>query len=98
VARIDPRNAPTLTDEGKLEWLADVTQTEVIIVNSLMQEAEEFFDEDLMAFCKRYLKLGTARGGGRAELTARVAMHDESRRDSVDTRAPPTDAALPKGP
>lgn len=98
MARLDPRNAPTLTDDGKLEWLADVSQTEVIIVNSLMQEAEEFWDEDLMMFCKRYLKLGTARGGKRANLTADVAMHDEAKRDAVDTRAPATDSHLPKGP
>ena len=98
MARIDPRNAQGIVDDNKLEWLGNLTQQEIVILNSLMQEAEEFADEDLMRFCQRHIRLRTAKGGERAELYAKVAIQDEARRDAAETRTPPHDGQVPKGP
>jgi hypothetical protein len=98
MAKIDPRNHLGLVDDKKLEWLGDLTSQEIILLNSLMQEADEFADEDLMKFCQRHIRLRSAKGGKRAELMAKVAIHDEAKRDVVETRTGNPGGDVPKGP
>jgi hypothetical protein len=98
MAKVDPRNHLGLVDNTKLEWLGKLRRDEIILLNSLMQEAEEFADEDLMKFCQRHIRLGTAEKGERAELMAKVAIHDEAKRDVVETRTGAPGGEVPRGP
>lgn len=98
MARPDPRNHVSVVDDSKVEWLGHLNRQEVIILNSLMQEADEFADEDLMKFARRYIKLSSSQGGARVELMAKVAIHDENRRDAVESRTGNSSPEVPKGP
>lgn len=87
MARIDTRNARILADEELLEWLGELQHEERSILNSLMQEAEEFADDDLSDFCKRHIRLSGGVGGKRAKLMAAVAVRDEALRDAAEMRS-----------
>lgn len=74
----DPRNHRSLLIPGyERESLVDLNQEDVAILNPLMLEAEEFFDEALDQFCWRYIALRTGKGAARANLVAGVARSDE---------------------
>lgn len=98
MARVDTRHHRSVIDDDKLEWLGYLTHEEVVILNSLMQEAEEFADEDLMRFSQRHIKLSSSRGGKRVELMAKVAMHDEALRNVAERLTAAKEPAVEKGP
>lgn len=77
-----------------LQWLGEIQAAERNILNSLLQESQEFLDEDLEDFCDRHLRLSTSIGGKRAKLMAQVAMKDDPAKDSSERRA--TDQRAPE--
>jgi hypothetical protein len=87
MARIDTRNARILAEEDILEWLGEIQAEEKNILNSLLQEAEEFHDDDLREFCRRHLRLSGSVDGARAQLMAGVAVRDEALKDAAEMRS-----------
>lgn len=98
MARVDTRHHRSVVDDTKLEWLGNLTHQEVVLLNSLMQEAEEFSDEDMMRFCQRHIKLSSSRGGKRVELMAQVAMRDEALRNVTERMTQTKEPTLEGGP
>lgn len=87
MARIDPRNARILAEEDLLEWLADIQPEAKSLLNSLLQEAEEFADDDLRDFCRRDVRFGTGINGKGRQLMAAVAVRDEALKDAAEMRS-----------
>lgn len=98
MARPETRNHRSLVDDDLIEWLGKFTKEEQVIVWSLMQEADEFADDDLMEAMRRYIRTGSAVGGDRTDMIAKVAMRDDQLKDAAEMRAPAGNPALPKGP
>ena len=71
------------------EFMGDLNPRAVPILNGYMLEAQEFYDEDMDDYCRRYIRLGTSVDGKRAELTADVAKHDDDLKDTPESRVPP---------
>jgi len=87
MARIDTRNARILADEELLEWLGELRPAERHLLNSLIQESQEFGDDDLLEFCRRHIRLSGGEHGKRAKLMAAVAVRDEALRDAAEMRS-----------
>jgi len=70
------------------EFMGDLDPRAVPILNGLMLEAVEFYDDDLDEYCRRYIRLSTSVGAKRAELTADVARYDDALKDAPESKVP----------
>lgn len=75
-------------DDKNIEWLGVLSKEEQVILNAFLYEAYELMDEDLLSYCHRYIRMGTARGGLRAKMVQESGRHDAPRDHADESRVP----------
>lgn len=77
----DPRNHRSVLIPGYVnECLNGLPPEKVPTAVSLIQEAEEFQDDELRAYCYRYLATDAGSESKRVRVMAGIAVHDEAMR------------------